>query len=158
MDLSNYILISRNNIIYKAKLETLSSIILLNSNKESFFKYLDDLSVSLNLLTSSFDTILYSKDEMKNDFTIKESVSNLTASGTYVLTGTAAATANKVKSKTDVDNWYNTQSMRSVRDVIEGYSHAVGILKDDTDPMLATEYGISPSYEEIMAAYSDADL
>ena len=158
MQLSNYILISRNNTIYKAKVSSLSSIILFNGMKESFMEYLDDLSASINLLTTSFDTVLYPKSEMKADFVIKENVSNLTGGGMYVLTGEAKAAADSVKSIEDLNAWYETQSRRAVEDIIEGYSHAVGILKDDTDPAKATEYGITPSYDKIMDTYGDKDL
>lgn len=158
MELSNYILVSRNNVVYKAKLSSLSSIIVLDGQRESFLRYLDDISASIDSLTTSFDIVLYPKSEMKADFTIKESVSSLTADGKYVLTGDAKATADGVKSKEDLDSWYETQSYRSVNDVLAGYDHAVGILKDDTDPERATEYGLTPTYEDIMSKYTDADL
>lgn len=164
MELSNYILISRNNVLYKAKLSLLSSIILLNDNKESFLTYLDDLSASINSLTSTFDTILYSKSEMKNDFTIKENVSNLTASGTYVLTGAAAAAANKVKSRTDLssntgNSWYEKQLYESLFALTKGYEHAIGVLDTDMDPeSVIEEHTRTPSVEEIMDKYDNANL
>lgn len=164
MELSTIVLVNRNGVLYKAPIEALSSIVLLISAKETFSSYLDSLSISIELLTSSFESKLYTKADMKADFATKDQVDSLTANGTYVLSGDAAATASSLKSKTDLSSttgksWYEIQSMRSVRDVIEGYSKSNGIFAAEaSEEHSAEEYLITPDYKNLMDSFPDDDL
>jgi len=163
MDLSGYILVSRNNVIYRANLSCLSDLLVANDTKEKFLEKLDNILASVDALTSSFDLQLESKSGLQSDFASKDNVASLTADGKYTLSSDAVSTISTVMSKAELSSnssscWYQVQSRRSVQDVIEGYTSSIGILKNKTPATAATDYGVTPTYDVIMSTYKDLDL
>lgn len=165
VELSNTILIERDGTLYRSSIEGLTPIILSISEKERFIDYLNTLSASLEKLTASFDVILYSNSEMKSDFAIKESVSDLSASGNYTQASQAQAAINGIKNKTDLkkDNdkycWYETQLGMTVKKcLITAYEQSSGIVTADPNGHKAEEWMIAPSYEILMGMIETGDM
>lgn len=135
MDKDSYVLVSREGVIYKAKIEALSSIVVTKDEREDFLNYLDELSASLDSLTSSFDTVFYTTTEMKQEFVSKEELSASLWNGTYVTKAEAVLKAQTIKEKAELNDWHNHVLTASAAPaIIKGYDDATR----DKDGIMAT--------------------
>ena len=108
IDLNNdYILISRNGSVYKAKTSALSSVICFRSLSASIEQTYNEVSAYIEDSYNVFGDSHYTKNEMKSEFCTISSINNLTANETYVLKTKATAELNNLKTKSQVDTWKN---------------------------------------------------
>ena len=129
--LDSFFLVKRNGVLYRAKISSLSSIILFDETKKDFYKYLDNLKASIESLTATADTILIPKSEMKANFTPKDTVEELSSNGNYVLTGDATKAIAPLYSNADLsgtNKWYDKQFEVCIGNIDEGYGGATVVI------------------------------
>ncbi len=131
MKLADQILISREGKTYRADLQTLSSVMLLNEDYKTLLNKLDELSASIEKLTSDFNDLAYSKSEMRSTFSTIEQISGLTANALYVLSSTAKAETDKLVSKAALSAWEKTTSEESFGRLRRGYEDAIELVVAD---------------------------
>lgn len=157
MELSNYILINRDNTLYKAPISSLSSLIVTNSISSDFDDYLNKLSTSVDELTVLVEDIFCKKDDMKDKYATKENISEITNNGTYVLTDDAINEVKKLKTISEIgllsNSWYQIQSHNSVSAICFAYEASKVIMKGPdkySDKAKPEDYMVTPSYDDIM--------
>ena len=132
MNLNDYIIISRNSLVYKAKIELLSSVIAFYFSQNLVSSDFMKLSSTIENTYTTYGDTHYSKSEMKSDFCSKESINNLTANSTYALTSLAKTKLNSLSSKANVDKWCTkekencyevlSKEFLEIDDIMEGFS------------------------------------
>lgn len=131
MKLADQILISREGKTYRADLQALSSVMLLNEDHKALLNKLDEISASIEKLTSDFNDLAYSKSEMRSTFSTIEQISGLTDNALYVLSSTAKAETDKLVSKAALSAWEKTTSEESFGRLRRGYEDAIELVVAD---------------------------
>ena len=109
MEISDYILLSRNKTLYRASISTLSSLVCFNSQMFSLSSEIISADQNIDDSKQVFPDIHYSKTVMKSTFCTSADVNNLTANATYVTKTLANKKTEELLDKESVDGWYTSQ-------------------------------------------------
>ena len=110
MNLTDYILVSRNNILYKAKITALSGLYCFKFARDQLSTYLTNISASVDDSAEVYSDSHYTKTEIKEDFCTISSVNNLTANAKYVPIETAENATSSLLTRENIDSWEATQT------------------------------------------------
>ena len=148
---NSYILVLRDNVLYKAPLSMLSSIIVTNAQVTQCSSNFENIVENIKISAENYSDSHYTKSEMKSEFCSISSVSNLTANATYVLSNDANNKANNVLSKTNVDNWYRAQATKCAEVFIKEYGRIHEFMKqDDGGEHKMVEWAVTPDVEDLL--------
>lgn len=150
MKISDYILISRNGALYKARMNVLSSVVCLKDNASFLSSSIDAVSSFIEDTRAVFSDSHYSKTEMKSDFCTKEEISSLTANKTYVLIPEANAALYPLVTKLSVDTWKTIQSEKCAEVYIDEMDKMRQVMEANAGDHSPAEYAIVPNVEDLI--------
>ena len=133
MNIDDYILISRNGTVYKAKISALSSLLFFKETKNEVLEQCSTLSSYIEDSIDEFKDTHYTSNEIKSAFSTKTSINELTSNDKYVLTGKTVTNAiSKLSSHDDISiTWHNNILKDNARILYKEYLNSEVFLKQE---------------------------
>lgn len=157
MKLTDYIIVDRNSVLYKAKIELLSSVICFKAHKEDSERLLDNVSAFIEDSCNAFSDTHYSKSEYKSDFCTISAVNNLTANSTYSSVSLANQKKDQLLSKSQLESWTNTQTKACFAVLSTEYIEIKELVSMQQNAHSAKEYAIMLPAEQIRSEIEEND-
>jgi len=154
MSKDDYFLVLRNGVLYKAKVEALSSLFATNNSLSDLSSSIESMSDMLSGIVVDFQDNYYSKSEMQATFCTKQNVSSLTANAEYVLTSQTPPKVNELKNVTAVDVWHAKESRHCAKYLLKAYDEIEGIMRKSGNSD-AQDYIKQPSVDSVIDENGD---
>ena len=146
MNLDDYILISRNDNVYKCQIRALSSCFCFIEAKNKLISEIYDLSALMVETEMMFPLSHYTRAEMSNKFYTIEEKEALKEDATYVLKTTAAAEIAKLILKSTVSSDFKDCSEHCLNNILgEEYRRINNMLTFEPEDVRLKNYLGNPS-------------
>ena len=147
---TDYILISRNGTLYKARFSALSSVICFKERRNQISSLVEEISSYVQTISDTYSDTHFSKSEMKSEYGSIDFVNSLTANQTYALSSNVTKTIASLSSTQEIRDWLDDQIEKNAKLFVDEMERIQVVMNSNSKSSYPSEYAILPEVKDLV--------